>query len=123
VDGERAQMMNTQRSAAKADVSATSNAKSPVYLIGLVNIQDRDEYNKYVDGFRPILSRYKGEILVVEEEPTVLEGDWPFTRTVVIRFPDEAEATQWYESEDYQNLAKHRFRAAQAKIIFARGRI
>jgi len=55
------------------------------YIIGLIEIHDRDEYNKYQAGFREIFSKYGGEILVVEETPTLLEGEWPHTRTVVIR--------------------------------------
>jgi uncharacterized protein (DUF1330 family) len=63
------------------------------YIIGLIKIHDRDEYTKYQAGFREIFSQYKGEILVVEEEPTLLEGEWPYTRTVVLRFSDENEAS------------------------------
>ena len=99
------------------------NAESPgLYVIALIDIHDRDGYNNYIDGFRAIFSHYKGELLVVEEKPAVIEGDWPFTRTVVVRFPDEAEARRWYDSEDYQNLAQLRFRSAHSRIIFAKGR-
>ena len=63
-----------------------------------------------------------GEILVVEETPTLLEGEWPHTRTVVIRFRDENEAKRWYESEQYQALAQHRFRASRSNVILAKGR-
>jgi len=37
------------------------------YIIGLIEIHDRDEYNKYQAGFREIFSKYGGEILVVED--------------------------------------------------------
>src|SRR5215831_13846275 len=86
------------------------------YIIGLIQIHDRDEYKKYQEGFREIFSQYKGEILVVEEEPTLLEEEWPYTRTVVLRFSDENEAKRWYGSGQYQTLAQYRFRAAKAKV-------
>jgi uncharacterized protein (DUF1330 family) len=92
------------------------------YIIGLIEIHDRDEYNQYQAGFRKIFSKYNGEILVVEEAPTLLEGAWPHTRTVVLRFADEHEAKRWYESEQYQALAQHRFRASTANVILAKGR-
>ena len=82
------------------------------YIIALIDIHDRDEYKKYQEGFREVFSQYGGEILVVEEAPTLLEGQWPHTRTVVIRFSDENEAKRWYESDAYQTLVQHRFRAA-----------
>ena len=92
-----------------------------VYLIAQIEIHDREEYDKYQEGFLEIFSKYQGEILVVEENHTVIEGAWPFTRTVVIRFPDEDEAKRWYESPEYQKLAQHRFKASTSNIIMANG--
>jgi uncharacterized protein (DUF1330 family) len=92
------------------------------YIIALIEICDRDEYRRYQEGFLEILAQYDGEILVVEEAPTVLEGEWPHTRTVVIRFADDNEAQRWYESEPYQALAQHRFRASRTSLILAKGR-
>ena len=92
------------------------------YIIALIEIHDREEYNKYRAGFREIFSQHEAESLVAEEEPTVLEGEWPYTRTVVLRFADENEAKRWYESNQYQTLVQHRFRAAKTNLISAKGR-
>lgn len=92
-----------------------------IYLIAQIEIHDRDEYNQYEAGFLEIFSKYKGELLVVEESPTVLEGEWPYTRTVLIRFPDEKEAMRWYKSDEYQMLAQHRFKSSRANLILAKG--
>jgi uncharacterized protein (DUF1330 family) len=92
------------------------------YIIALIEIHDREEYNKYIEGFRAIFSKYNAESLVGDERPTVLEGEWPYTRTVVLRFADENEAKRWYESDEYQALAQHRFRASRANLILAKGR-
>jgi len=92
------------------------------YIIALIEIHDQDEYNKYRAGFREIFSQYDAESLVVEEEPTVLEGEWPYTWTVVLRFADENEAKRWYASDQYQTLVQHRFRAAKTNLILAKGR-
>jgi uncharacterized protein (DUF1330 family) len=91
------------------------------YIIALIEINDRDEYEKYREGFHEIFAKYNGELLVVEEAPTTLEGEWSYTRTVVIRFSDEEEAKRWYESDQYQALAQHRFRAAKTNLILAKG--
>ena len=93
-----------------------------VYMIGLIQIEDRTEYEVYRQGFSQVFEKYAGEPLVVDEEPTVLEGSWPCTRTVVIRFPDEQEARRWYESDEYRTLAQHRFKAAKTNLILAKGR-
>jgi uncharacterized protein (DUF1330 family) len=34
-----------------------------------------------------IFSKYAGRVLSVDEAPTVLEGQWSFTRTVLLDFP------------------------------------
>jgi uncharacterized protein (DUF1330 family) len=93
----------------------------PVYISASIRIDDSVEYEKYQEGFLEIFDRYRGEILAVSDEPQVVEGDWPYTRAVLIRFPDEAEARNWYESEEYQKLCEHRWRASKAAIIAFEG--
>jgi uncharacterized protein (DUF1330 family) len=88
-----------------------------VYIIAQINIRDRAEYDKYSDGFLAVFSRYGGELLVVSENPVVVEGEWPYTRTVVIRFPSAEEAQRWYSSPEYQKIAEHRFRASTANAV------
>ena len=92
-----------------------------VYLIGNIWIEDRAEYQQYEAGFLEIFQRYAGKLLAVDEDQTVLEGQWPATRTVVIEFPDEAAARAWYESEAYQTLAKHRWASSQGDLALVKG--
>lgn len=94
----------------------------PVYLIAQLNIRDRSRYNKYAAGFMEIFSRYGGRLLSVDEAPESLEGEWNYTRTVLLEFPSEAEAKSWYHSEDYQRLAQHRFASADANLVMIKGR-
>jgi uncharacterized protein (DUF1330 family) len=90
------------------------------YFIAQINIHDKDEYQNYLDGFDEIFIKYKGIVEAVDEQPTILEGEWPFQRTVLIRFPDEAEAKRWYESPQYQQLAQYRQCASQANIVLVK---
>jgi len=92
-----------------------------VYIIASITVEDWDEYGKYQEGFPEIFSRYRGEILAVSDAPRVVEGEWPHTRAVLLRFPDEAEARRWYESPEYQAIAQHRWRASKASIIAIEG--
>ena len=62
-------------------------------------------------------ARHRGELLVVSEDPTVVEGEWPYTRTVLIRFPSAEAARAWYESPEYQDIAQHRFRGAKTNAV------
>ena len=88
-----------------------------VYLIGQITIHDREEYGRYESGFLEVFAQFNGELLAVSEEPTVLEGHWPCTRTVLIRFPSADEAQRWYASPQYQAIAEHRFRASTGNIV------
>lgn len=88
-----------------------------VYLLAQITIHDREKYAAYEAGFLDIFARYKGTALVVDEEPEVLEGDWPCTRTVVLEFPSRDDALAWYQSDAYQALAKHRYAASVGNIV------
>lgn len=88
-----------------------------VYIVANIAVHDWDEYGKYQAGFLEIFSQYRGELLAVSDEPRVIEGEWPFTRAVLIRFPSEEEARRWYESPEYQAIAQHRLRGSRGTVI------
>ena len=92
-----------------------------VYLIAQLNIHDRVTYAKYGSAFMDIFTRYSGKLLSVEEAPLVIEGEWGYTRTVLLEFPSQEQARAWYESEDYQAIAQHRRAASAANLVLIRG--
>ena len=91
------------------------------YIIAQIDIQDREKYAQYEAGFMDVFTSYKGKLLSVDENVSLLEGKWPATRTVLIEFPSKEEALAWYESEEYQSLAKHRFAASSTDIVIVSG--
>jgi len=92
------------------------------HFIAQIDIYDWDEYKLYLDGYDKIHSKYNGEVLAVDSNPSVLEGKWPYTRAVIIRFQNHAETMRWYKSEEYQQLVKHRHKSSKADIILVKGR-
>jgi len=92
-----------------------------VYIIAQIAIHDRDEYAKYQEGFAEVFAHYDGELLVVDDEAQVVEGEWPYTRTVVIRFSSADEAARWYMSPEYQAIAKHRLAGSRANAVLVQG--
>jgi uncharacterized protein (DUF1330 family) len=90
------------------------------YFVAQITIHDRAGYDKYEEGFDEIFGKYKGMVVLVDEEPVILEGEWPCTRTVILRFPNEDEARRWYESPEYRELAKHRHGSSSANIVLVR---
>jgi uncharacterized protein (DUF1330 family) len=91
------------------------------YFVAQIKIHDQDEYNKYLDKFDDIFSKYNGEYLAIDESPSLLEGDWNYTKSVLIKFNSKEEFEDWYYSEDYQKILKHRLNAAECDTILLKG--
>jgi uncharacterized protein (DUF1330 family) len=92
-----------------------------VYVIAQVTIHDREEYKRYQAQTGGLIARFGGEVLVAEESAVVLEGSWPATRTLIVRFGDEQHARQWYESPEYRDAVQRRHRAAESTLVLVKG--
>lgn len=86
-----------------------------------IRIHNPEEYDRYLENFDDIFSRHKGTILAVDETPTVLEGEWDYTKTVLISFPTREDFEDWYFSRDYQQIIKYRLNAAECNTILIKG--
>lgn len=93
-----------------------------VYFVALISIHDPERYHRYLAGFDAVFEKYEGQVVSVEDNPRVLEGEWPADRTVLLRFPDEQALHSWYDSIEYQNLANHRREASVASVVVITGR-
>jgi len=91
------------------------------YFIAQITIHDWEEYQKYLAGTDGPLERFDAEVLVVDDQATLLEGNWDCTRTVVLRFPDAESAQGWYNSSTYREILQHRHQAAQTNAVFVEG--
>jgi uncharacterized protein (DUF1330 family) len=91
------------------------------YFIAQIRIKDDIEYQKYIDKSGDIFKKYKGEYLSIDNSPMILEGDWNYTRTVLIKFNSIGDFNEWYNSAEYQNMLKHRLNAADCDTILVKG--
>ncbi len=92
------------------------------YFLALINIHDPGRDQQYGAGFDAVFEKYEGQVISVDDNPRVLEGEWPAARTVLIKFPDDQELLRWYDSPEYQELARHRQKASVASIAIISGR-
>jgi uncharacterized protein (DUF1330 family) len=92
-----------------------------VYIIARFKIHDRSEYDKYSAGFSEVFQKFDGKMLSVDEDPTLLSGDWDDTRSVIIEFPSKGSAVAWMTSDDYQAIAKHRNAGSAVNSILVKG--
>jgi uncharacterized protein (DUF1330 family) len=91
------------------------------YFVAQIRIKDPVEYEKYLDKFDDIFTRYNGEYLAIDESPTLLEGDWNYTKSVLIKFNSKQDFEDWYYSKDYQKILKHRLNSSKCDTILIKG--
>ena len=92
------------------------------YMIAQIDIFDPDEYQNYLAGFMPVFERYGGELLATSKNETeVIEGEWAYSRTVIMKFPSVAKAQEWHHDPEYIKLAVHRHRSAKANLVLVDG--
>ena len=87
------------------------------YFIANIRINDEAAYAKYVANSNRVFAQYKGKYLTVDNNPTVLEGNWPYTRLVLIEFPDKRALMAWYQSDAYQEILKYRLEGSDCDTI------
>lgn len=92
------------------------------YFIANIRIKDPTEYQKYLDGSAAVFQKYKGRYLAVDDCPEILEGSWNYSRLVLIEFPDKKSLHDWYQSEEYQALLKHRLTASDCDTVAIKGK-
>ncbi|MBN2613247.1 MAG: DUF1330 domain-containing protein [Bacteroidales bacterium] len=93
----------------------------PYYFIAQIKIHDEEDYQKYIERAGSVFSKYNGEYLAVDDKPSVLEGIWDYTRTVIIRFNSKIDFELWYNSEEYREIRKYRLNAARCDTILVKG--
>ena len=91
------------------------------YFVAQIRVDDPVEYQKYLDSCDAVFAKFQGEYLAVDEAPEVLEGEWGYTKTVIIRFPSARELRRWYDSPEYQVVCTHRLAAARCDTLMVRG--
>lgn len=92
-----------------------------VYAIVALKITNEEKYKLYAAGVAPFLMKYECQCLAADLEPTVLEGDWPYTRTVILSFPDMERLNGWYNDPEYKELAKYRWESSTAQVAVLKG--
>ena len=91
------------------------------YAILQINIINPENYRKYVEKVSPIVEKFDGEYLIRGGKSEVVEGNWNFSRTVVVRFPDYDKAIKWYNSDEYAPIKKIRTDNSEGNCIIIEG--
>src|SRR5262249_62399759 len=62
-----------------ADVLIATNWEKAmsVYIIAQLKFTERERYDRYQARFMGVFKNFKGKLLVADDHPVVLDGDWP----------------------------------------------
>lgn len=83
------------------------------YAIGQIRVTDPIKWAEYKAKVQTTLNPYGGKILLRGSHMDSLVGEIEFPDIVVIAFDSSENATEWYNSEDYQNIIPIREKGAK----------
>ena len=86
------------------------------YFVALGRIHDQERFAKYREGVMLTLEAHHGKVLAAEDPAEVVEGDPPYPRVVLLKFPSKEAARNWHESAEYQAVAMHRHASADSML-------
>jgi uncharacterized protein (DUF1330 family) len=84
-------------------------------------IRDAASMDAYGQQSLPSMMAAGGRLIVADDGPQVLEGEWRAARTVIIEFDSVEAARQWYQSSDYQAAIPLRQAGADADVVILGG--
>jgi uncharacterized protein (DUF1330 family) len=92
------------------------------FVIVQIVVNDWDGYRQYGSaGHQEIFDRFSGKVIGIDENVEIIEGSWPFTRTILIEFPSKELARAWYESDEYQAVVGLRHGSATSNLVIVSG--
>jgi uncharacterized protein (DUF1330 family) len=91
------------------------------YVIAAETINDSAMFDLYRKEVPATLVPFGGQFVARGGNLTVLEGEWPHPRLVIIEFPSRSAAEDWYKSAEYQKIISLRLRSSVGNLIIVDG--
>lgn len=92
------------------------------YVLMVETIDDAEGMAAYSRAAMPSIGASGAVPLIVDPQHTLLEGEWPGTRTVLLEFASVEAAQAWYDSESYQAAKPLRQAAGTTHAVILSGR-
>ncbi len=91
------------------------------YVIVDIDIFDPAGFGEYRKAIVPLVEKYGGKYVAVDDQIETLEGDWSPKRIVMIEFPSMERAQEWFGCAEYRPLCEIRKRTAKTNMILVEG--
>ena len=89
-----------------------------VFMVANLIIEDSDQYRNYEQGFFPILKKHGGKLLTFDDNIESFEGSaQPSGRIVILQFPSEKAARDWWDDPDYQTISEFRRAGTDTRFL------
>jgi uncharacterized protein (DUF1330 family) len=91
------------------------------YVIATETVKDEAMFGEYRKGVVSTVAQFGGEFIARGGQLTILEGEWPNPRNVIIEFPSRAAAEGWYHSVEYQKIIGLRLNSTTGSLVILDG--
>ena len=93
-----------------------------VYIIVQENLHgDQAPFEEYRSQVIATFEPYGGKFLARGGKVSVLEGEWPYDRSVILEFPSREKAEAWYHSPEYQKILPLRMKCMSSNFVILDG--
>ncbi|HFD91923.1 MAG TPA: DUF1330 domain-containing protein [Gammaproteobacteria bacterium] len=86
-------------------------------FIAAVKVKDPQKFQEYARKAGETFAPHGGELVMRGKKDAVLTGDADHQAVGIVRFPDEASLSAWYNSDAYQAIVPLREEAADMVIV------
>jgi uncharacterized protein (DUF1330 family) len=91
------------------------------YVVATETINDSAMFDLYRKEVLATIVPFGGQFVVRGGNRTVLEGEWPHPRLVIIEFPSRTAAEDWYKSAEYRKIISLRHKSSVGNLIIVDG--
>jgi uncharacterized protein (DUF1330 family) len=91
------------------------------FVVAAETVKDEAAFAVYRQEVPATLQKFGGQFITRGGGLTILEGEWPHSRLVIIEFPSRTAAEDWYNSDDYQRIIGLRHDSSIGNLIIVDG--
>lgn len=91
------------------------------YMIAQLNVHDEKTFEEYRAQVPATIAAFDGKYVVRGGPIETLEGEYPYSRVVVLEFPTTEKARAWHHSAMYEGPKALRQAAADGLLIMVEG--
>jgi uncharacterized protein (DUF1330 family) len=91
------------------------------YVVVQERVKDEATFDAYRKEVMPTIAAHGGRFIVRGGTMTVLEGEWPLPRLIILEFPSREAAETWYRSPAYQKILPLRLKSSTGNLVLVDG--